>query len=217
MSPPINQPINPPIHPYTHPKVGVSPQIINLQTELNYLNYVKIYSFLVISHEPTYEHTQPPTHRSPQISNLQKELKYLDSFKTYWIFTDLGVPLWGWVGGGWQCGWVGAPSHMCTQTCRCMNTHVNHDKHVVSHLQFLYMYILACTCVCVCVCVCMYTCVSVCGGHSPYPQIPHIPLLPLPELWGDQISTNARKLEQTEVIQFSLKIWDLCTFLHLFR
>ena len=35
-------------HPTTHPWVGVSLQMINLQTELNYLDYVKIYS--IVSH-----------------------------------------------------------------------------------------------------------------------------------------------------------------------
>ena len=39
MTPPIDSFIN----PYTHPQVGVSPQIITLQTELNYLDYIKIY------------------------------------------------------------------------------------------------------------------------------------------------------------------------------
>ena len=37
-TPSIDPPINPPIHPTTHPWVGVSQQIINLQTELNYLD-----------------------------------------------------------------------------------------------------------------------------------------------------------------------------------
>ena len=35
-------------HPTTHPWVWVSQQIINLQTELNYLDKVKIYS--IVSH-----------------------------------------------------------------------------------------------------------------------------------------------------------------------
>ena len=35
---PIDPPIDPPNHPHTHPWVGVSLQIINLQTELNYLD-----------------------------------------------------------------------------------------------------------------------------------------------------------------------------------
>ena len=35
---PTDPPIHPITHPYTYPKVGVCPQIINLQTELNYLD-----------------------------------------------------------------------------------------------------------------------------------------------------------------------------------
>ena len=39
----IHWPTEPPLHPHTHPWVGVSLQIINLQTELNYLDEVKTY------------------------------------------------------------------------------------------------------------------------------------------------------------------------------
>ena len=34
----LTKPIDPPNHPHTHPWVGVSLQIINLQTELNYVD-----------------------------------------------------------------------------------------------------------------------------------------------------------------------------------
>ena len=36
MNRPTDPPIQPTTHPYTYPKVGVCPQIINLQTESNY-------------------------------------------------------------------------------------------------------------------------------------------------------------------------------------
>ena len=39
----LTPPIDPPIQPPTHPWVGVSLQIINLQTELNYLGSVNIF------------------------------------------------------------------------------------------------------------------------------------------------------------------------------
>ena len=41
----LTPPIDPPIHPttHTHPWVGVSLKIINLQTELNYLDSVNIF------------------------------------------------------------------------------------------------------------------------------------------------------------------------------
>ena len=63
---------------------GVSQQIINLQTELNYLNKVKIYSIVsdLTWPHPLTHWTQPPTHPwvgvSLQIINIQTELKYLN-------------------------------------------------------------------------------------------------------------------------------------------
>ena len=59
----MSLPINPPIHPW----VGVSPQIINLQTELNYLNYIKIYSIFSNDLTPpidplNHSSIKPPTH-----------------------------------------------------------------------------------------------------------------------------------------------------------
>ena len=76
------------------------------------------------------------------------------------------------------------------------------------------MYILACTCLCVhaCMCMCVCMCMHACGA-PPYPPTP----CPSPELQGSQISKNAIKLEQIKIIQFHLKIWDLCTFLHSYR
>ena len=76
--------VHPPtIHP--HPWVGVSLQIINLQTELNYLDSVnnfQIFSDLTwphpLTHPPTKLYTHPWVGESPQISNLQTELKYLN-------------------------------------------------------------------------------------------------------------------------------------------
>ena len=90
-------PIDPLTHQHTHPWVGVSLQIINLQTELNYLNYVKIYK--IVSHVTWLTHwpTKPPTHPlmggvSLQITNLQTELNYLDQVKTYSIVSHLTWP-----------------------------------------------------------------------------------------------------------------------------
>ena len=58
---PLTHP-SPNTHPYTYPKVGVCPQIINLQTEFNYLDQMTIYSILVTWHEPTHWPTHPPNH-----------------------------------------------------------------------------------------------------------------------------------------------------------
>ena len=69
MNPPIDKPTHTPTHPYTCPKVGVSPQTINLQVELNYLNEVKIYLIFsdltspnLLSQIITQQSIQPPTH-----------------------------------------------------------------------------------------------------------------------------------------------------------
>ena len=59
----------PPIHP---PINGVTPQVKNLQRELNYLDKVAIYLIF-----------RDLTLLQLQNSNLQTELNYLDSFKTY--------------------------------------------------------------------------------------------------------------------------------------
>ena len=62
---PTDPPIHPTTHPYTYPKVGVCPQIINLQTEFNYLDQMTIYSIfndLTWTDPLTHPSTQPPTH-----------------------------------------------------------------------------------------------------------------------------------------------------------
>ena len=43
MAPPINPSTHPPTKPGTHPWMGKSPQISNLETELNYLDFFKCY------------------------------------------------------------------------------------------------------------------------------------------------------------------------------
>ena len=53
---------DPPIDPPNHPWVGVSLQIINLQTELNYLNYVKIYYVFSDMTWPIHWPTDLPIH-----------------------------------------------------------------------------------------------------------------------------------------------------------
>ena len=93
---------DPPIDLPTHPPMGrVSLQIINLQTELNYLEKVKIYSILshlTWPHPLTHWPIKPPTHHpwvgvSLQIINLQTELNYLEKVKTYSIVSHLTWPL----------------------------------------------------------------------------------------------------------------------------
>ena len=47
-------------------------------------------------------HTNTSLYECPEIINLQTELNYLNLFKIYCIFSDWGVPPWGW---GWVGGW----------------------------------------------------------------------------------------------------------------
>ena len=59
---PTHQPTQPPIH---HPWVGDSPQMVNLQTELKYLDSVKVYlifGYLTWPHPSTHPTTHTPTH-----------------------------------------------------------------------------------------------------------------------------------------------------------
>ena len=66
---------------------------------------------------------------------------------------------------------------------------------------------------CVYACVCMH--VGTYGGTLKHTYT-HTHPLPTPARAGEpQITKNAKKLEQIKIIQFCLKIWDLCTFLHI--
>ena len=114
----LSLPINSPIHP----KVGVSPQIINLQTKSNYINKFKLYQ---ISHL-TWPHplTHPPTHPPNYTAILGWGiLNRFQIFKQNWNISISssaiefslipGVPPGGGDqvdgSGGW---WKGAPTHM---------------------------------------------------------------------------------------------------------
>ena len=147
----------------------------------------------------------PPNHKevSPQISNLQTGSKYLDLFKTYWIFTDMGCAPFG-VGGCLGEGVSGSPPHTCAHRCICIHKHVNHDKHVGGHLQFLCMYILACTWVHVCVCVCMHACM---WGTPCTP--------PLGYRGPKSLKYNKTWMNWDNSILF--EDLGLCTFLHSYR
>ena len=131
---------NPPIHPPTHPWVGVSLQIINLQTELNYLdsvNFFKIFSVLTWSHPSTHPTTHPPTkpYTHPWVGKFFTDFKSSNGIEISWIVQVLlnfywfwgSTPLGGgrWVDGGegvWLCGWV---SHAHTHAHACMYTYMH--------------------------------------------------------------------------------------------
>ena len=56
----LTRPIDLPIHPHPYPWVEVFLQIINLQTKLNYLDWVKIFKNLVTSSDSTQCKLKPP-------------------------------------------------------------------------------------------------------------------------------------------------------------
>ena len=195
---PLTHPSN---DPNTHPWVGVSLQIINLQTGLNYLdsvNIFKIFSDLTwphpsihpTTHPPTKPHTHPWVGNSSQISNLQTELKYLDKLKCYRILSDSGGPHpWGggrWVdGGGGRYGYVGGcPMHICmhmharTHARTCMLNMLNMDASMLAAI---------CNSIHVCVCMCMHARACACmWGHHPMPPDTPPPTCPLPRAAGAQ-------------------------------
>ena len=118
------------------------------------------------------------------------ELKYLNSFKSYCVFTDLGIPPRGWVGGwvgvgwwggvgwGWGWGWmgVGLPPHTCTHarahTHACMLNMITWLLHGGGHLQFPNMFILV---FCVCACIHVHMHVSRDTPHAPRWPPTHLP------------------------------------------
>ena len=174
----LTPPIDPPIHPttHTHPWVGVSPQIINLQTELNYLDSVnnfQIFSDLTWPHPSTH----PPTHQiihSPMGGEVSTDFKSSNRIEISWLVQVLLNFEWfqGWVdgAGGW---WEGAPhphAHTCTHTCTC--------AHIWHHREFpgippmgaaICMKLSCLPCMRVCVCACVCTCVGAPPPPSTHP------------------------------------------------
>ena len=83
------------------------------------------------------------------------------------------------------------------------------------HLQLLYMYILVLH-----MCVWMWACAWMWGHVEGTPRHTHTHSHPPTHRqepgWLKSLNMQL-KLERIKIIQFRLKIWDLCTFLHLFR
>ena len=120
---PTHWPTDPPNHPLTHPWVGVSLQILNLQTELNYLESVNnflIFSDLTWPHPSTHQPTNPPNHTS---THGWGSLHRFQIFKRNWniLISSNAIEFWlipgsplG-VGGMGGCGGGGErvpPTHM---------------------------------------------------------------------------------------------------------
>ena len=189
-------PIDPPIHLHTHPWLGVSLQIINLQTKLNYLdsvNILKMFSVLTWPHPSTHQPIHPPTKlythpwmgKSLQIANLQTELKYLVSSSAIEFWLISGVPPWE--DGGEEC-WEGAPD-TCAHACTCMHVCVHMTSSGIPrdspnggcHLHEILMFTMH---ACACACMCAHVCACVWGAPHNHP----IPIHPPPpsELQGAQ-------------------------------
>ena len=152
-------PIDPPNHPHTHPWVGVFLQIINLQTELNYLdsvNIFKIFSVLIWPHPSTHPPNYTPTngwrrlHRF-QIFKQNWNISISSSAIEFWLIT--GVPLCGvgvgWMGWGW---WEGTPTHMHAHVHMTSSGIPRHSPNGGCHLHEIIMFTThACACMCTCV------------------------------------------------------------------
>ena len=175
---------------------------------------------------------QPLTHPSTDPPNYTPNhgwgnLCRFQIFKKNWIISIHSsfvafLVIWapcssrGGAGGGDIWGYGSALT--CTHTCTCMHACTYAHTHMLNMLNMIsmkvaicnvhvYFRITTCACVCVCMCMCVYEC-----GVPHYPRYPSPPA-PMPEPWGAQIIKN----EQIKIIQFHLKIWDLCTFLHSYR
>ena len=190
---PTQQPTHPPIRGWVG---GVSLQIINRQTELNYLDSVsnfQIFSDLTWPHPSTH----PPTHQiihPPMGGGVSTDFKSSNRIEISLLVQVLlnfewfpGSPLGGrgWVDGG-RGWWEGAP-HRRAHTCTHMHVHAHAQVYDIignpqdfpksnggSHLHEITMFTTH-----ACACMCMH--VHVCGGHpptSPHPKILRKPKTP---------------------------------------
>ena len=219
-------PTQPPTNP---PMDGVSLQIINLQTELNYLDLVNIFKFLVIWPEPSHQPTHPPTHeiihppmggevstdfKSSNRIEISRLVQVLLNFDWFW-----GSPLGG--GGGWMRWgwWQGLPTHisMHVHAHACTYDIIGNPQDFPK-IQWGRSFAWNChvyhACTCMCVHVCMCTCV---GGISQPSPTPIHPAPPTPRAAGSPKHQNSISLELIEIFQFCLKILYIWTFLNSYR
>ena len=176
---------------HTHPWVGVSLQIINLQTELNYLDSVnnfQIFSDLTWPHPSTHPPTHPPTklYTHPWVGESSTDFKSSNRIEISRLVQVLLNFDWfrGSPPGGGVGGWMGVrgggrvhATHMHTHTY--MHAHV---YDIIGNSQvfpqwgrpFAWNYHVYHVCVCVRACACMCICV---GG---IPQLPPTLIHPPP-------------------------------------
>ena len=205
-------------HPSTHPWVGVSLQIINLQTELNYLDSVnnfQIFSDLTWPHPSTHPPNYTPTHgwgslHRFQIFKQNWNISISSSAIEFWMI--LGVPPGGWGVGGWGEGWWEGTPHPCAHTCmhaRVYDIIGNSQGFPQWGRPFAWNYHLYH------VCVCVHACAHVGYTHQPPPTTIHPS--PHPRAAGSPKHQNSISLELIKIIRFCLKILYLWTFLNSYR
>ena len=198
-----------PNHQHTHPWVGVwvkvSLQIVNVQTELNYLdsvNVFSIFSVLTWPHPSTHPPIYTPTHdwgslHGFQIFKQNSNILISSSTIEFWLIPR--VPP-----GGWGSGWMGwgmvreCPPHTCT--CTCMYAHAGMCTHTCAYdiignsqgfpknpMEAAICMTLSCfphmhVCVCMCACACVW------GAN---PTTPH-PIHPPPPPHQPQGAQNTK-------------------------
>ena len=183
----------PPTH--THPWVGVSLQIINCQTELNYLDSVNISNFSKSfdltphfnspTHPLTHQTIHPPKggkgstdFKSSNRIEISRLVQVLLNFYWFWG-SPQGVGV-----GGWEWGWWEGAPHTCAHACTCMHMHAcTHAYGIIQNSQgfpqwgqwpFAWNYHVYQACMCVRVHACMCVCVHMCGA-PPQPPPPYQP------------------------------------------
>ena len=210
--------------------------MINLQTELNYLDSVNNFSIFSVLTWPTHQPTHPTTHapnHTPthgwgslhrfQIFKRNWNISISSSAIEFWLIQ--GVPPLG-GGGVGGCGWGvvrGCPPHTCTRT----HTHACTRTCIWHHREFpgippmgaaicMKLSCLPCTHVRACTCVCVRACARVCGAPPNHPPPPYTNP-PTPRATGSPKHQNSISLELIEIIRFCLKILYLWTFLNSYR
>ena len=158
---------------------GVSLQIINLQTDLNYLdsvNIFKIFSVLTWPYPSTHPTTHPPTIHPLMGGEFFTDFKSSNGIEISWLvqvlsnFDRFQGSLLGVADGGWGSVWVCGGCPMYT----CIHMHVKHVVNIINmDASMLAAICNFYTCIHVHGCMCMH--VYMCGNTPHAPDTPHPP------------------------------------------